>query len=180
MTRLTIALALIVVLVIGMVGCTTTTPENPVMPNTPMSPTTSSNPGSVSDPDVEQRLIDKTWISPAMVQIGNYYPGARAEWSLRLHNGGDTMAEFLVSYRYPDYIKEGYNTAPPEARDWVIITDPTPVLAPKETREILVVLAVPKDVVVTSKQWEFWVSVVEQTGGMVRTEMCSRWLVSMR
>jgi len=33
--------------------------------------------------------IEKTWISPGKVTIGNFYPGARAEWPLLIHNGND-------------------------------------------------------------------------------------------
>jgi len=172
-----LALVLTVVLLAGMVGCSTVPAEVPPVPTTPTIP---SSPNPASDPDVEARLVDKTWISPAMVQIGNYYPGARAEWSIRVHNGNDTMAEFVVTYRVPDYVKEGYSMPPVEARDWVIIVDPTPVLAPKETREILVVLVMPKDAKITSQKWEFWISVMEKTGGQVVTEMASRWCVVMR
>lgn len=286
MTKLIVSLILVglVIFVIGMVGCTAA----PVVPQQP-NPTINE--------DVEARLVDRTWISPAMVQIGNYYSGARAEWSLRLHNGKDTPVKLVVSPRKAGYTKESYFIAPSEIQDWVIVADSTPVLAPKETKEILVVLAMPKEIddktayvwQVTSvglsrldtirgeksaeylkgvkasewyikemeiakaqggierieaqaqgkaqailkkfldtdqeanllvyfegeqsvnvkqfdrerikdvsfsseffkkgfltvfdlrkQKWEFWVSVVEQTGGMVQTEMCSRWLVVMR
>ena len=130
----------------------------------------------------EESLYDRTWISPAMVEISNYYPGGSASWSLRVHNGKDTEARFLVAYRVPDKVKEGYAMAPVEAGDWVIVADPTPILAPKETREIRITLVVPastgaEDLPVT---WEFWTSVIEVTGDMIQTEMCTRWLVSMR
>lgn len=311
-----VLIGLVAILVSGLVGCVSA-PANPISVPTP-----------VIDDDIEQRLVDKTWISPAMVSIGapmtflvvgidsntveiyvqstkgfpdsgfvlvgnetipykkttstsfvdskvtqihkkgavvlgakgDYYPGARAEWDLRIHNGNDAVqvteeysvltgadeasveiqlkrpladadiknvtlfgnntleklvatyynpdtkglvikglipdsfriitityfawAEFLVSYREPDYAKEGYDRPPPEAKDWVIIVDSTPVLAPKETREILVVLAMPRMVLAPPEKhylypnrWEFWVSVTEQTGGSVQTEMASRWLV---
>lgn len=52
---------------------------------------------------------------------------------------------------------------------------------PKETRDILVVLAMPKDAVVFAPKWEFWISVIDTTQkGMVQTELATRWLVSMR
>ena len=125
--------------------------------------------------------IDRTWISPGKVQVGNFYPGARAEWTLLVHNGKDTLASFVITYRYPNHVAEGYNFPSAEVQDWVIIADPTPILAPKETREILIVLEMPKDAEAPGKFWEFWISVKDQTQtGMITTELCSRWLVSMR
>lgn len=159
-------------------GCGTHTSDSPAA----TSPITSNETTNIptSDPEVEARLVDQTWISPAMVQIANYYPGAEAEWFVRMHNGGEVAAEFLISYREPNQTKEGYTMPPPGAQDWIIIADPAPVLASKETREISIVLAVPGEVEISSKKWEFWISVIEQGQGMVQTEMCSRWLVSMR
>ena len=126
---------LIIIGLLGLVGCATVVPSSNL-----------TAPPSSSNPDIEQTLADRTWISPAMVQIGNYYPGARAEWAIRVHNGKDTPTEFLVSYGEPSYTKEGYKRAPTEVQDWIVIVDATPVLAPKETKEILVVLAMPKDI----------------------------------
>lgn len=124
---------------------------------------------------------DMTWISPGKVQVGNFYPGARAEWTLLVHNGNDTAASFAITYRYPDHVGEGYVKPIKEAENWVIIADTTPVIAPKETRETLVVLAMPEDAVVFAPKWEFWISVKDTTQtGMVQTELCSRWLVTMQ
>jgi len=158
---------LLALALLGVVGCSQQkVPENLTPP--PAEESTGEPP------------IDRTWISPGKVMVGNFYPGARAEWNLTIHNGKDTPADFAVSYRVPDYVAEGFEKAPPEAQDWVIIADPTPVLAPKETKDILVFLDMPKTAKIESKKWEFWIAVMEQTGGMVVTEMCSRWLVSMR
>lgn len=178
--RLAIVLILLVV-ILAFGGCDAY--ESPGEP-LPIEETPSpfSNPGntSSSDLDTETRLVDQTWISPGLVQVGNYYPGARAEWDLRLHNGEDTIVEYLISYREPGSTKTGYDMPPLGTEDWIIIADPTPILAPKETREILVTLAIPKDAGINSQKWEFWVSVIKIGQGMVQTELCSRWLVNMR
>ena len=146
----------------------TTTP----LPSTPSD-------GTTILPD--EPPIDRTWISPGKVMVGNFYPGARAEWNLLVHNGKDTQASFVIAYRYPDHVGEGYVKPTTEAQDWVIIADSTPVLAPKETREILIALEMPKDAISPGKLWEFWISVKDQTQtGMITTELCSRWCVSMR
>jgi len=125
--------------------------------------------------------IDRTWISPGKVQVGNFYPGARAEWTLLVHNGKDTSASFLVAYRYPDHVADGYTKPTTEVQSWVIIADTTPVIAPKETREILIVLEMPKEATVFAPKWEFWISVKDTTqAGMIVTELASRWLIVMR
>lgn len=124
---------------------------------------------------------DVTWMSPGKVNIGNFYPGARAEYPITIHNGNDTTASFNVTYRYPDHVGDGYTKPSINSQDWVIIADSTPILASGETRDILVVLAMPAGAISSSPKWEFWVSVVDTTQeGMVTTELCSRWIVDMR
>jgi hypothetical protein len=125
-------------------------------------------------------LYDKTWISPAKVEVANFYPGARAEYTISLHNGSDEPAEFSVSYRVTDNITDSYEPAPAAAQDWVTITDPAPVLAAKETREVLIVVEMPGDAQAPPK-WEFWIVAKDVTQtGMVQTELACRWLVTMK
>jgi hypothetical protein len=125
-------------------------------------------------------LYDKTWISPAKVEVGNFYPGARAEYTISLHNGSDQPAEFSVGYRVSNNITEGYEPAPAAAEDWVIIADPAPVLSAKETREVLIAVEMPGDAQVPPR-WEFWIVAKDVTQtGMVQTELACRWLVVMK
>lgn len=131
--------------------------------------------------DPREPPVDQTWISPAKVTVGNFYPGARAECELQVHNGNDTQAAFSVSYRYPDNVGDGYVKPPVEAKDWVIVADDSPILAPKETRNILIALDLPKGTKIFGKSWEFWISVKDMSQiGMVQTELCARWLINMR
>lgn len=206
--------------------------------------------------EYEIRLINQTWVSPAEVKIGNLYPGATAEWNLRIHNGNDASIEeemysmitdpeetvvdlniksplanedinkvviisdnkkdnlviisynsndrslkisgfqpqakriltvkykswtgFFVEYLVSDEKRPGYALAPIEAKDWVIIEDSTPVLAPKETKEVLISISIPNDAVVKDNKWEFWTVAGERSGGTVQIQMATRWLVEMR
>lgn len=124
---------------------------------------------------------DITWISPGKVMVANFYPGARAEYPLTIRNGNNSTSTFEVKYRYPNNVEEEYAFPLEEAQDWVIIADPTPVLMPKETRDILIAIEMPEGAVNPASKWEFWVSVIDTTQtGTVRTELCSRWLVTMR
>jgi hypothetical protein len=125
-------------------------------------------------------LNDKVWISPSKVEISNFHPGARAEYQMNIHNGNDKTATFSVTYRQASDPATGYVTAPDEVQDWVIIADPTPVLAAKETRQVLVAVEMPEDATAPPK-WEFGIAVKDTSQtAMIQTELVSRWLVTMK
>jgi hypothetical protein len=140
-----------------------------------------SEPPTVETATPPPELHDKTWISPGKVDVEDLYPGAEnVEWPLKIHNGKDEPAEFSVTYKEPSNTGEGFVAAPPEAKDWVIIDDPEPMLAAKETKEVLIAVEVPKDAEAPPK-WEFWIVVKDVTQtGMVQTELACRCLVTMK
>jgi len=143
-------------------------------------PQTSAPPAAETPTTPPPELYDKTWISPGKVEIGNFYPGARAEYTLSIHNGSDEPAEFSVSYRVTENTADGYEPAPAMAQAWVIIADPAPVLAAKEKRDVLIAVEIPGDAEVPPK-WEFQIAVKDVTQtGMVQTELACRWLVEMK
>jgi hypothetical protein len=185
---------LLVVAVMLLVGCVQpitqpyTPPSTPQDNNTPpaplvtppVTPTTPETPEVVL-PGANVPPENMTWISPGKVMVGNFYPGARAEYPLTVHNGNDTTASFSIYYRYPDHVGAGYEMPPTEAQDWVIVADPTPVLMPRETRDILITLDMPENASISTPKWEFWIGVKDTTQtGMVHTELATRWLISMR
>lgn len=173
---------ILITLALGLTGCSRTTAYSEPVPEPVPVPVSDNIPGDnmVLDSSVEARLINSNWISPAEVNIGNLYPGASATWRMRVHNGGDLPATFAVYYRVPDDTRDGYDKAPLEAQDWVIIADATPIISPKGTAEVSVSVSIPKGVEVSSKQWEFWVAVCEKGQGFIQTETASRWFVRMR
>jgi len=159
MKKLILILAAVVVLLVA--GCT---PSSPV----------------IEKPEPGPELYDQVWISPGKVNVGHFYPGARAEYPLTIHNGNDQSAEFSITYREASTPEEGYVTAPDETQDWVIIADPTPVLKAKETKEVLIAVEMPEDATAPEK-WEFRVVVKDVSqAGMVQIELASRWLVTMK
>jgi len=134
----------------------------------------------IQKPQPGPELYDKVWISPGKVEVGNFYPGARAEYPLTIHNGNDQPAEFSITYRVSNDTGEGFVIAPDGAQDWVIIADPAPVLAAKETREVVVGVEMPEGAEAPAK-WEFQVVVKDTSqGGMIQTELASRWLITMK
>ncbi|MCJ7805209.1 hypothetical protein MUP46_01015 [Patescibacteria group bacterium] len=185
MKYLVLGLVLIGILSIGCVQAYPVAPAVPPVAPQPSAPNDASQtPEAIKEVTSEtsqEPPADRTWLSPGKVNISNYYPGARAEYNITVHNGNSLPAKFAVTYREPSYVAPGYEKPPVGAQDWVIVADPTPVLAPRETRDILVVLEMPKDVTNYPMKWEFWISVMDNSqAGTVTTELCSRWLVSMR
>lgn len=144
----------------------------------PVNNTPTPNPITQSD---QQPPDNMNWISPGKVMVGNFHAGGRAEYPITIHNGNATATEFAIYYRIPDHVPEDITKAPDIVQDWVIVADPTPVLAPYETRDILVALEMPVDAQDPAPKWEFWVGVKDNSQeGMVQTELCVRWIVSMR
>jgi hypothetical protein len=113
------------------------------------------------------------------IRIGGFTPGVTRTVSITY----PYYSTFAVKARIPDESLSGYQPAPAAYQDWVIVADPTPVLAPRETRNIVVSLALPPDVKLPPdlKKWEFWITVVESgTTTNIQTELASRWLITMR
>lgn len=122
---------------------------------------------------------DYTWISPSKVEVSNFFPGARAEYPLTIHNGSTEPARFSVSYMEPTREVNGFVKAPEDARKW-LQTEKSVELQPGETTETLVAIELPEDVE-TPDKWEFWVAVKDTTqSGIVQTEVASRWMVEMK
>lgn len=128
------------ILLVGMVGCSTSIPEvqPPKIPTdgTPTIPTGNPPMGS-------------TWISPGKVMVTNFHLGARAECAITIHSSPDKEGDtpFKVAYRGPDHVEVEYLRAPTEVvQDWVLVADTTPVLAPNATQDVLIALVMPENV----------------------------------
>jgi hypothetical protein len=125
------------------------------------------------------QLADKTWLSPGKIRIDDLRSGNKVEQKIKVHNGSELSTDLSVYYRIPDYTENGYSTAPAGARDWIRIAQYSPVLAPRETREIAIVLDLPEQAQ-TPERWEFWIGVKATKNNTLATELCSRWLVTMK
>jgi hypothetical protein len=126
-----------------------------------------------------------TGIIPSKVKVGNFSPGDRAEYPLTIHNGSDQQAQFSVIFLAAGDVDADtgyvYVAAPQEAQGWVIIAEPTLVLAAKDTKAVLIVLEMPKNATAPANRWEFRIVVKDTTQtGMVQTANACRWLVTMK
>lgn len=142
---------------------------------------TQTSPPAAEPVEPPPELYNQNWISPGKVEVGNFHPGARAEWPLTIHNGSEEPAKFEVRFKLPGTVDEGFVVAPEIVQDWVIIAEPTLILEGFETREVLIALVMPEDAESPGPRWEFWIAVKDITQtGMVQTELAARWLVTMR
>jgi len=71
-------------MMLGIMACANT------RSTTPTTGTATVTTAPVTTDDTEAKLRDQNWISPAKVEIGNYYPGGRAEYNIRVHLGAHT------------------------------------------------------------------------------------------
>jgi hypothetical protein len=122
---------------------------------------------------------DKTWVSPGKIQINNLKPGNSVKQTIRIHNGSEPATKFLIYYRIPDYVENNYIAAPVNAMDWIIIPQNSLLIEPRATKEIQVVLNLP-DKAKTPERWEFWIGVKSDKENRLATELCSRWLITMK
>jgi len=88
--------------------------------------------------------------------------------------------KFTIEVKPPDWADQAYVDEIKEVVDWIIIVDPTPVLAPLETREIMVQIKMPFNSKITMKQLEFWTVVVSDQKGQVQVALATRWIITMR
>lgn len=161
---------IIVGLSIVMIGCSSQTINPPT--RTPISSPTSEY--------LNEPPSNVTWISPGKVEVGNFYPGATAEWPIRVHNGNDEETEFTIKYRYPDHVGDGFVFPTDEVEDWITIETDSLTFNPHETKDILVVLHMPSNADTPGDKWEFWISIIDASqSGFVKTELCVRWLITM-
>jgi len=86
-----IILSGLVVVSLLLAGCVSASPIIPVPTPTKTETTKTIEPSAIVD--VETKMMNDTWISPAKIEIGNYYPGARAEWYIRVHNSNDETTQ---------------------------------------------------------------------------------------
>ncbi len=121
---------------------------------------------------------DKTWLSPGKVNISNLKPASSARQDITIHNGNQKTTEFLVYYRIPDYVEEGFVSAPVEAPAWVMISDKSFSLEPGQTKKVGIEIKLPDDTQFP-EHWELWIGCKENKESSLTTELCSRWLITM-
>jgi hypothetical protein len=99
---------------------------------------------------------------------------------LTVHNGKDVIVSMEIATICPNTTIEGYGLAPLKAMDWVYISDSSFLLQGKETKEVLITLAMPKGESIEFDKWEFRVTVFEQGQGNIQKGTATRCFVDMK
>lgn len=123
---------------------------------------------------------DKNWISPGKVFVSGIYPGGKASYHVKIHNGKDKDSIFSVIARNVDRFDQGYNKNVP--LHWISIANATPLVKAGETLIVPICVEIPSSYKLSyQEKMEFLISVID-TGrsGNVIIELCSRWLVTAR
>ena len=106
--------------------------------------------------------------------------GLLSETTRKITVSYESPATFIVAYKEPIKIADGFSPPPQGIESWITISDPAPNLKPLETRDIMITLAMPEGAVAPDA-FEFWIVARDNTqAGSVQTETCSRCFVRMR
>jgi len=120
-------------------------------------------------------------VAPAEFRISNFKLGENQEVAtLAITNTGTSVQNYLVQVHEPLSCREGYSPLPDEAytENWVTF-DRTYVTVPAGgTRNVKVILGIPKDDSYYNQKWEVWLDVGASNGDLVGVGVFVRMLIS--
>jgi hypothetical protein len=147
---------------------------------TPILPTDSNSDNNDVN-DVEKKMSGVTWINPGKVNVDGLYPGASGEQKIRIHNPKNTEAVFNIYRKDATRTTEGYTKLPTEYYTWIKISPSTLIVPARSTGEVLVAVTVGISDRPKLKKYETWIGVMDESQeGLVKTEICSRWMMTIR
>ena len=120
------------------------------------------------------------WISPGKVMIAGLFPGGRAEYKVRLHNGKDVGSNYKIRYKPIGLLDKGYTSIVPFS--WVTIENSLPYLDAYQTKDVLVYVVMPADYQGPPKekmQFAIGISDEGRTGNVI-VELGCKWLITTR
>ncbi len=166
----------VMVLLVMLSGCISTPTVSPIVPSQPITETP-----QIVQPATEYRTSGAiALVDSGKITVGNFRPGARAEFYLKVYNGKSVDTEVGISYMRPQHTDDGYIVAPDYVSQWVEGEGIYSVKA-GETKEIFTAIEMPKDAERFADKWEFWLGVNDMgQKGTVQTGLASRYLINMR
>lgn len=138
------------------------------------------NQGSYDSGVPNNAPMDENWLSPASLNITNYWAGYTAKFTIRVHNGNPYPTTFSILYTQPDSLDAGFSAPTSDISNWVNISNKYPVIQAYSTEEIIVTLAIPEGTIITANQWMFWVCAMDiSQGTTIQTRLCMKYKVTM-
>lgn len=159
-------------------GSIVTADQNAEIPTVEFPANPNINPTDTQS-EIMKKLENVVWLNPGTVEITNLYSGAKGEYYLQVHNPKTTTSSFSIYRKNPTSVREGFTRLPEQYYDWVIISTPTIDIPAQSISTILITIKMPDKDKVTGKKYETWIGVMDNSQtGMVRTEICSRWMIT--
>lgn len=119
----------------------------------------------------------ETWICPGKVPVWGMFPGARVEYPLDVHNGGEAGV-FVITCEPPAKSDGTYLFPPDGFEKWLSVSESSFRLGADEVHQVVVVLEIPASADISDSRWEFDVVAMPESGNIVH-RVGSRWLVNM-
>jgi len=131
--------------------------------------------------DIEKRMSGVTWLNPGKVNIDGLYPGASGEYKIKIHNAKTTPVTFSIYNREAATLTEGYAKLPAEFNRWIVVTPSSLTIPAQSIGEVLVSVKIGLRDRATNKKYETWIGVMDESQkGIVKSEICSRWMITTR
>jgi hypothetical protein len=186
------AITVIMIGVIALSGCslfTSSTPAEEQIP-TPTEVVVNANPIDYDPLNPNQGSYDsgfplnapmtEHWLSPATINVTNYWAGYTAKFTIRVHNGNSYPTIFSILYTQPDSLDVGYSAPTLSASNWINVSSQFPIIPAYTTQDIVVTLAMPEGTIPPAKQWMFWVCAKDASQDtMVQTRLCMKFKITM-
>jgi hypothetical protein len=117
-------------------------------------------------------------VSPAEVHIDNLAPGEAAEFELIIHNKEETAHNFTIATFQPpeEERREGRTELPDDS--WIRFSSPEIEVAAKSKANATVTVAIPREQKWAGADWEIWLGVAAESGGLLAVRLYVRLLVS--
>lgn len=129
-----------------------------------------------------------TGVYPAVINIGNFHAGARADdypdgspLAVSIYNASDSTQVFTVYCQIPTIgrTRDGYTPAPYNVHTWLGYNDSV-VIPPCSWADVPFALVIPDTATYIPAQWEFWMVACQSGTGSVEYANAIRVLVDMK
>lgn len=181
MKRILLALSLVIVLLL--VGCTTAAePEQPgvLEPGTRGLPPTGESPTSKITYEGNRTILapDIGFGVNSRAVFEGVYPGWSGTIPITIVNGRDRDRLFVISVVSPTNPLEGYEAFPRQYLYWFTISQPTVTVLKGGSFQVPITLTMPKDLDCRGKKFEVRILVEDTTQtGLVQIAVESRWFI---
>ena len=178
MKRIILAITLIAVVMLA--GCTTTAElkqsDTVEIPPAEGSPT--SNIIYKGD-EIIPKLAEGFGIYGSTVEFDGVYPGWSGTVPITIVNGQDRDRLFVISVRSPSKTSEGYEPLPQEYFYWITISQPTVTVLAGGVHQIPITLTMPSDANYSGRA-EVRIRVEDTTQtGLVQIALETKWFINI-